>query len=706
MRRYTKEKLYSLIPSVYREQDKSGRYLEALIDIFAEQIGILEDDIDHLYDNWFIETCDEWIVPYIADLVGVKGLPAVSEDSVSQRALVANTIRYRNSKGNIAMLEQLAHDITGWRVKAVECFQLLNTTQNINYVRITKSLPDMRNMDALELLDGPFDSIPHNLDVKSINQNEGYYNIRNIGLFLWRLSPYPVIDAPAFNHHNGRFSFNRLGYDIKLYNNPETTTNYVTKPVVEEDVPAPIRRNALRNNLKAYYAEDGTKSIRLESDNSVISINDIVVADLSQWKHPRSHAKYILAIDPELGRILFAPGLEPNEVRVSYYYVFSSDIGGGFYTRQNLAGESGDSSQSSNTSYYSISKKKGRGKKHNAKQKRQPPVVDDTGTYYLSINDALIKWNSDGRPDAIFEIIDSEEYYEHLKLETERNLELRSMQNQNALIRGSIDIKGRAGTNIILDGLLFDKQKDQSTELININNGSLSSLKIRNCTLIPRRNTSIKLDGVKDGSNNDLIITLEQTICGKIDMVNSDARLQVKDSIVDRKSLEDHKISDLLDNALTCHGIVEIENSTIFGKVNASILQFANNSIFTDIVTVDRLQAGCIRYCNVPPGSQVPAIYQCLTADISNDKNPTPIFPSEAYGDPGYAQLDKDVSIEILGGGDNGSEMGVFNNLNQYQRLKILESSLTDTLPAGLDLGVFIVDSSTRSTIKVENVKQ
>jgi hypothetical protein len=99
---YTKAKLYELIPQIYRQHDAiSGKPLEALISIIARQVDVLEKDIAGLYDNWFVETCDEWVTAYLADLVGARSLATsrVSSTSattaeVSQRAYVANTLGY------------------------------------------------------------------------------------------------------------------------------------------------------------------------------------------------------------------------------------------------------------------------------------------------------------------------------------------------------------------------------------------------------------------------------------------------------------------------------------------------------------------------------------------------------------------------------------------------------------------------------------
>ena len=85
----------------------------------------------------------------------------------------------------------------------------------------------MRNRKKLELLDTPFDTIAHTLDVRQISSRRGYYNISNIGLFLWRLQAYPVVNAPAYPHDEVRFSFNQLGYDMPLFNHPEIETEMI-----------------------------------------------------------------------------------------------------------------------------------------------------------------------------------------------------------------------------------------------------------------------------------------------------------------------------------------------------------------------------------------------------------------------------------------------------------------------------------------------
>src|SRR5688572_17321415 len=115
--------VYQLLPAVYRREDaRRGYPLKALLAIISEQANIVKDDIDRLWANFFVETADEWLLPYIGDLVGNLPIHNVVR---GRRADVAKTVYYRLHKGTLPMLEELARDVTGWSVHAVAFFDIL-----------------------------------------------------------------------------------------------------------------------------------------------------------------------------------------------------------------------------------------------------------------------------------------------------------------------------------------------------------------------------------------------------------------------------------------------------------------------------------------------------------------------------------------------------------------------------------------------------
>jgi hypothetical protein len=58
------DKLYGLLPSIHRVRDaERGEPLRALLAVIAGQVGVLEENIEQLYDDQFIETAAPWALP-------------------------------------------------------------------------------------------------------------------------------------------------------------------------------------------------------------------------------------------------------------------------------------------------------------------------------------------------------------------------------------------------------------------------------------------------------------------------------------------------------------------------------------------------------------------------------------------------------------------------------------------------------------------
>src|SRR5262249_36514852 len=140
----------------------------------------------------------------------------------------------------------------GWPARAVEFFKLLAWTQNLNHLHLDRAQTiDLRNGDALDLLDGPFDKIAHTADIRRIDSRRtiGRYNIPSVGLFVWRLKPYSVgatNGTPAYCAEEigpQFYTFSVLGNDAQLYIHPQPEDE-PTHIAEELNLPAPIRRRA------------------------------------------------------------------------------------------------------------------------------------------------------------------------------------------------------------------------------------------------------------------------------------------------------------------------------------------------------------------------------------------------------------------------------------------------------------------------------
>jgi hypothetical protein len=350
----SRDRLYELLPAVYRQRDAEGGLpLRSVLRVMEEQVEIVERDIGGLYENWFIETCEDWVVPYVADLVGYlpvheAGEPVDTEAARERNRIliprreVANTVRNRRRKGTLYLLELLARDVAGWPSRAVEFYTLLAFSQALNHQRPERGRTvDLRHRSALGRLDGPFDELAHMVDVRRIGSplSRGRYNLPNVGLFVWRHRAYPVTEAPANVREDigsHCYTFSVLGNDTQLYAHPVPEA----KPAEiagEKNLPLPIRRRMLEQRVEELYGAGKSLYIRVEDSQRLVRPEQIVAADLGDWSNTPPPAPGKVAVDPELGRIVFRPDEAPSgRVRVSYHYGFPAAIGGGEYRRNVL----------------------------------------------------------------------------------------------------------------------------------------------------------------------------------------------------------------------------------------------------------------------------------------------------------------------------------------------------------------------------------
>ena len=384
------ERLYNLLPRVYRREDlRKGQPLRALMAVLENEYDTLEQDIRNLYDNWFIETCAEWCIPYIGDLLGIAGLTAGKEFPGSWRALVANTIHNRRRKGTTAVLENVAREATGWSTLAVEFFEGLAVTQTLKHLRPQKGkILDIKDVITLNTLDTPFDRAAHTVDLRGEPSkgavsgliqtgSRGKYNIPNIGLYLWRLRSYPVTGGDAFKVNEGYYTFNPFGLDMPLFNLPETQVDDICM-AEERNLPVRLRRSGwhfdnitikLKHHpvIRVYIKKGPGAAVPKETgfdfmtggsdkpktgfwdtllqnagpgtdSNDYIEILPVNmrVVNLEEWRVPADlllDGSVYAVIDPELGRLVFLHDIHPEGVKVDYAYGFSGNIGGGPYSR-------------------------------------------------------------------------------------------------------------------------------------------------------------------------------------------------------------------------------------------------------------------------------------------------------------------------------------------------------------------------------------
>ncbi|MET0885018.1 MAG: hypothetical protein ABWX92_01085, partial [Mycetocola sp.] len=176
--------LYNLLPTLYRERDvANGDVLRQYLEVLTDELAVAADGVDQLYEDLFVETAAPWVLPYLAELIELRGLPGSTIAGLTSRAEVANTLAYRRRKGTAAVLEQVARDTTGWPARAVEYFELLTCCQHVNHPRSpNRATVDVRDPSRLQLVGTPFErgtssDMTHLPDVRRIQQRRGKYNI-------------------------------------------------------------------------------------------------------------------------------------------------------------------------------------------------------------------------------------------------------------------------------------------------------------------------------------------------------------------------------------------------------------------------------------------------------------------------------------------------------------------------------------------------
>jgi hypothetical protein len=653
--------LFALLPAVYRIRDAAqGDPLRALLEVIGNEVQRVSDDIEDLYDNWFIETCAEWVVPYIGDLLGVRPLTAVESASVSQRGYVANTIGYRRRKGTAAVLEELARDVTGWPAVAVEFFARLATTAHTNHVRLTPpAIATVRDAAAMEYVGTPFETLARTADMRHIDNGRGRHNISHVGLFLWRLQAYPLVGVSPKAVDDRRFFFDPLGLDRELFAEPADNTGSSSLPEPQE-VPHPISR------LELHRAGRGVNIVVA----GAVQPNEVICScDLSDsggdWAHTAPPGK--IAVDPVLGRLAFA-GPPAGPVTVGYAVGFPGDLGGGPYDRRAALAAflaAGVTWQMGVVS--------------------DPPANEVRVVATLA--DAVAAWN--GQPSGtrgVIVVMDSVTRAADVTINLPEGSHLLIAAGQwpeeptgdalNPLarrigrvvpsgvrphLRGTVAVHGTdpeaspSPGSLTLDGLLLDGALDVAA-------GNLRALRLSHCTVAPGLAT------IAIAENHELELALERSVVGTLDTSTSFAAVALVDTIV---------AGDLHARALS------ITASTVLGVTAAETIE-ATDSIFIDTVTIERRQVGCVRFSYVTTASTTPRRYRCAPAPGTTVR---PAFVSTSFGHSAFAQLSPVCPDAIARGAEDGGEMGAWHFLHSPQRLDNLRRALDEYLRFGLEAG-------------------
>jgi hypothetical protein len=131
--------LYRLLPAVYRDRDNTtldslgdlGKYLDGCGELLDRVRATIDQRLaDSFPDNPSPgeRACQEWLLPYFAELVDAR---LVSPDPRAQRDEVARAVEWRQRKGTLACLEDIAESVGGFEVEVQEGWRRVALTARV-----------------------------------------------------------------------------------------------------------------------------------------------------------------------------------------------------------------------------------------------------------------------------------------------------------------------------------------------------------------------------------------------------------------------------------------------------------------------------------------------------------------------------------------------------------------------------------------------
>jgi hypothetical protein len=274
------------------------------------------------------------------------------------------------------------------------------------------------------------------------------------------------------------------------------------------------------------------------------------------------------------------------------------------------------------------------------------------------------------------------------------------MRNRQRDAREFFSVRGAKGSRLLLIGLLVAGRGLQLR-------GHLTELTVRDCTFVPGWEITGDARAETDMTpsmrfeNVQTRVVIERSILGPILVVCTTADLEpidllISDSIVDATATE-RRALDAPERRAAPVRLTALR-STFIGRIHVTDLERAEDCIFDGALAVVRRQDGCMRYCYVTPESLTPRRFGCQPdASVQGSRGAEgtaiatrvrPRFNSLRYGTPDYCQIADACAVEISHGAHDGSEMGVYHDLHQPQRLSNLQARLDEYVPAGADVGI------------------
>jgi hypothetical protein len=601
--------------------------LRALITVLAEQVAQLEEELDQLADDAFIETCAPWAVPYFADLLGFD-LSGVAPP----RAEVANAIAQRRRKGTVAVLADGARDLTGLPARAVEEFRRLATTQHLDHQRPGATTATLRGRVA-DAVRGP--------DIRSLRRGRGRPHLPHLSVHLWALPLAEFSGAAPVALDATHLLLDPLGRDMPLLAR------------AADGVPTRVTLRAMAADPARFLGS----AVMLWRDGVALGPADVTICTLEgpdgAWA-PGDPAR--ITLDPERGRLRL-PAAPPagTRLRASFATWGEAPLG---------AGEFAQPAEPPPAPVLRVP-----ATHPNLAAALAAPALATGGTVEITASGAT------AAPVAIH-------------CPAQARLVIRAADGRAPVLTPAapLSITGGDGAEVTLSGFTILGQP----VVVPAGGGNrLQRLRLVNCTLVPglrlRRDGNAASPGTPSLSigPSETELVLERCITGAI-RLGAEAEARLVASIVDAGAATAMAITDL--DGVAPAGALRIEGCTIMGRIETREARLVTDSLLLGVATSLRKQRGVARYSWVAPGSALPRRHACLPADGDADP-PRPVFVARRFGRPGHLRLHPATDPRIRRGAFDGGEMGAGNAAGLARHLAALEAWLPGFTRLGMVAG-------------------
>lgn len=708
--------------------------LQSLLMVIEEQLAVMAEDLDQLYDDQFVETCAPWVIPYIGDLIGYQSIHGITAAVDNPRSEVAGTISLRRRKGTVLVLEQLARDVTGWGAHALEYFKLLGDTQYMKHVRGQNYYaPDVRGWKSRLYEDSGFSSLARKVDVRNMRQpGLSRPNLPNIGIYLWSLGAHSVSHgtptAAASTKGAACYRLSSLGVDMPLFHRAISQGETIEVAATPVNVPDRLPRLVLCDDLQKgvgsrYYGEGASLALYITVAGKLQMLNpyQIQVADLSgvdgSWNNvPVLGSPYAALIDPELGRVALPPVAvgAAQTLTASYCYGFNGEMGGGEYERVDSFVVTDEALLLPYPDTAAVQRY----------TDLQGALTFASGLLGSQGSVAIEIDGDEGVPFSGSVTITVKTAGLHVDLPAGTTLELRARDGlrPTVLLDGEFVVTGDVASRMIVNGILFAAQAgfvpkvSPPTGLVHVaakrhgvtGVNRLGTLSLTHTTLVP--GWTLVPSGTDDAEYTPvqhaqptliaepagLQIVGELSILGPVWSAAMVA-ISLSDSIVDATDWRLPAYAAL--DGESGGAPLTLVGCTVVGKIHAEVLTLVSSSIVWTALAdgdtwvaglvADRLQSGCVRFSYLPYQAVTPRRFQCVEAAVASVQ---PVFFTTEYGQPAYMKLWACTSDRIRRGADDGGEMGAFHFLLAPLRESDLSLRLQEYLPVGLSAG-FVYNS-------------